>query len=161
MMSSITITKTIMGQSSSTSSLPSSTSTSPQSSSSSIKVNVFDFNKNDYHTIIIPPPPPSSSGEQQQQNFSIIYAEDLIFYLTSKTLKITTICAHLFGLYNVEMDLWLAPNQPLHTMINELSFTSNPSMLQFQLRIRFTHVNLINKLKVSLMGEFRFSKLFF
>ncbi|KAH7642997.1 tyrosine-protein kinase-like protein 3 [Dermatophagoides farinae] len=96
------------------------------------------------------------TGEQQEQNINdnnLIYAEDLVFYLTS-SLKITTICSHLFALYNVESDLWIAPNQQLRTMINELfnnqqqnGNNDNGPMLQFQLRIRYTHSNLINKLK--------------
>nr|XP_027196549.1 tyrosine-protein kinase hopscotch-like [Dermatophagoides pteronyssinus] len=138
--------------------LTTTTTTTDSELSSSIKINVFVFNKNDYQTIIIPSMMVTMAtdvdepNEQNINNFNnIIYAEDLVFYLTS-SFKITTICAHLFGLYNVESDLWLSPNQQLHTMIDELfnnnnNNDNNNSILQFQLRIRYTHLNLINKLK--------------
>lgn len=100
-----------------------------------IQIDVFNFLDNSYQSVII-----------GTDNTDVIYAEDLVFQLTSK-LNITTICAHLFALYHSDRDLWLCPNQELKLLKSEL-FLNN---LKFQFRIRFIPSNLKTKLMVYLI----------
>ncbi|KPM07822.1 tyrosine-protein kinase-like protein 3 [Sarcoptes scabiei] len=99
-----------------------------------IKIDIFNYVKNSYQTAII-------DLDDAQNN--LIYAEDLVFNLI-ESMNITTVCAHLFALYQPETDFWLCPNQELKNITNELNFDVMPT---FHLRIRFVPSNIKTKLK--------------